>query len=186
MKPTKLGKDIALPALLAIYLYVLVKVILFKFGPIEVDYLMERLQRNWHNPNDILQRFHAGGNIIPFKEITRDLNHTIDLWQFPPDNLIGNIEAFIPLGILVPMVFLSLRRAWISMFWIAFFLSSGFEVTQLVLSIGTFDVDDVILNVTGAMIGYTLFRLFTLRVQPGRPVAAKLKNSSRKLESIKE
>lgn len=61
MKPTKLGKDIALPALLAIYLYVLVKVILFKFGPIEVDYLMERLQRNWHNPNDILQRFHAGG-----------------------------------------------------------------------------------------------------------------------------
>ncbi|WP_051620544.1 VanZ family protein [Paenibacillus sp. UNC451MF] len=187
MKRIHRGKDVlVLPVLFAIYLYLLIKVILFKFGPIEVDYLMDRLQKNWHNPNDILQRFHAAGNITLFKEIARDLNHTPDLLQFPPGNLVGNIEAFIPLGILAPMVFSGLRRTWMGMFLVSFFLSFGFEVIQLLLSIGTFDVDDILLNVTGGMLGYAVLRLFAVRRRTGHQAEQKKEDFSRQLKSIKE
>lgn len=175
MKPFQLSKDIVLSALFAIYLYVLVKVILFKLGPVELEYLIERLQHNWQHPYDIVQRFHAGGNITPFKEITRELKYSTNLLGFPPDNLLGNIEAFIPLGIMAPMIFRYLRGTWLGLFLLAFLLSASFEVTQLVLSIGTFDVDDVILNVTGALIGYTVFRLFSRRIRPISSAAVKSK-----------
>ena len=68
-------------------------------------------------------------------------------------NLGGNVIMFIPLGFLLPRVFTGLNRFW------KVFLSSGgiivaVELVQLVTLLGTCDVDDLILNLAGVMLGY--------------------------------
>jgi glycopeptide antibiotics resistance protein len=78
-------------------------------------------------------------------------------------NLVGNIVGFIPLGILLPMLFKKLRAAKATILAV-FFFSLGFEVTQLLILLGYFDVDDLILNTLGGAIGYLLFALLRKRV----------------------
>ena len=73
--------------------------------------------------------------------------------------MIANIAAFIPLGILLALAFpTGVRLAAVLV--AAFALSSAVEVGQLAISVNlgyayrSTDVDDVILNVAGALIGY--------------------------------
>jgi glycopeptide antibiotics resistance protein len=75
--------------------------------------------------------------------------------------LVGNLLAFAPLGALIPL-FLG-RRSLLLVFVGALALSLGIETGQLAVStvLGyayrTADVDDVILNVLGATLGYVIF-----------------------------
>ena len=64
-------------------------------------------------------------------------------------NLAGNIVAFMPIGILIPLVTrsLSLGRT----FLVGLALSAGIELTQFFTGLGSCDIDDIILNVLGAM-----------------------------------
>ena len=71
-------------------------------------------------------------------------------------NIGGNIVGFIPLGILLPLLFVRLRGL-ISVTSIVFFISLLFETTQLVTGLGVFDVDDLILNTAGGVAGYIIF-----------------------------
>ncbi|HEY5520198.1 MAG TPA: VanZ family protein [Candidatus Limnocylindrales bacterium] len=78
--------------------------------------------------------------------------------------LIGNIAAFVPLGIFVPL--LQGRASLVRVFLIALGLSTAIELGQLAVSIAVgfayraADVDDVITNVFGALIGCVAFMLF--------------------------
>ena len=81
--------------------------------------------------------------------------------------LIGNILAFVPLGIFVPLL---LKRRSLSLtLLIALALSAAIEIGQLAVSVAlgfayrTADVDDVVTNVAGALIGYICFVLFKRR-----------------------
>lgn len=73
-------------------------------------------------------------------------------------NLLGNILLFIPLGLFPPLLFPKMQR-----FWKVTVLTAGImaavELAQMLLLVGTCDVDDLILNVTGAALGYWLFRI---------------------------
>lgn len=73
-------------------------------------------------------------------------------------NLLGNILLFIPLGLFPPLLSEKLRR-----FWKTALLAAGImalvELLQMLLLVGTCDVDDLILNVLGAALGYGLFHL---------------------------
>lgn len=42
----------------------------------------------------------------------------------------------------------------------AFVLSLMFEIIQLLTAIGTFDVDDILLNLLGAVLGYLFYQIF--------------------------
>lgn len=71
-------------------------------------------------------------------------------------NFLGNILMFVPVGALYPIVF---AKKGISIKGTAFFgscLSSLIELTQLMLSKGYCELDDVILNTLGTLIGYCL------------------------------
>ena len=46
MKKSSLVRDVVLSVSLAVYMYLLVKIILMKFGPVDITYLMDRLQAN--------------------------------------------------------------------------------------------------------------------------------------------
>lgn len=68
-------------------------------------------------------------------------------------NLGGNIIMFIPLGFLLPRVFAritSLPRVLIT----TVILITAVEITQFFTLVGSCDIDDLILNVIGAAIGY--------------------------------
>ncbi|KZE78532.1 hypothetical protein AV654_01890 [Paenibacillus elgii] len=73
-------------------------------------------------------------------------------------NLGGNIGMFVPFGILLPLLFRRCRT------FLGF--SLGFivplivvELLQTVLRVGSGDIDDVILNYTGASLGYVLYKV---------------------------
>ena len=139
--------------LLLACLAVLAKFILFKKSP--------RYYKHYFRYEFAHYRISEGkkmANMVPFKTIKLMQNDRLSE-EYRTDNIFGNIVGFIPLGILFPLLFVGLRRLWRTTLMV-FLVSLGFEVTQLVTGIGIFDVDDLILNVTGGIIGYLLIILF--------------------------
>lgn len=67
-------------------------------------------------------------------------------------NLLGNIGVFIPFGILVPIIWVSMRSIGSLLLTIVIALVI-LEVSQMLLGAGTMDVDDIILNVLGVLCG---------------------------------
>ncbi|MBQ9827927.1 MAG: VanZ family protein [Lachnospiraceae bacterium] len=98
-------------------------------------------------------------NLVPFREIIRFYSN-IDSLGFRAvfDNLLGNVIAFIPFGFFYPII---IKRH--SSFWRTFFgalcLSLIIETIQFLTKVGAFDVDDLILNTFGGVLGYLLFKL---------------------------
>lgn len=95
-------------------------------------------------------------NLQPFSTITLFIrSKSLRKYHFVI-NILGNIGVFIPFGILLPDCFKG------SMVKATILLLSGLlalEFLQLVCKRGTFDVDDIILNTAGFIIGYILEKL---------------------------
>lgn len=98
-------------------------------------------------------------NLVPFKEVMRFINYRSVLG---PDavmlNLLGNIVAFIPYGLFIPLLQHKQRHIW-RIIILSFDFSLLVELLQLVSKRGSFDVDDLILNTIGGAIGYGCFVL---------------------------
>ncbi|URJ46018.1 VanZ family protein [Paenibacillus polymyxa] len=92
-------------------------------------------------------------NIVPFDTI-RQYWRAIESFPFRVwgVNLLGNIGVFIPFGILVPIIWVSMRRIGSLLLTIVIALVI-LEVSQMLLGAGTMDVDDIILNVLGVLCG---------------------------------
>ena len=89
----------------------------------------------------------ATNNFIPFKEILR-YNMTSRLFF---KNVVGNMLMFLPFGFFISY-YLKNTKPFLTLF-LTIVASVSIEVVQM--SIGrVFDVDDIILNVCGGMIGY--------------------------------
>ena len=73
-------------------------------------------------------------------------------------NLYGNIFLFLPLGLFPPLLWARMRKLWNTAL-----LATGImvcvEVLQMLLLVGTCDIDDVMLNVLGASMGYGVYKL---------------------------
>jgi glycopeptide antibiotics resistance protein len=71
-------------------------------------------------------------------------------------NLIGNVIAFMPFGYFVPALF---RRAGhgLTVGLVSFLVSLLIECTQLICKVGSFDVDDLLLNTAGGILGYLVY-----------------------------
>ena len=72
-------------------------------------------------------------------------------------NLLGNIIPFIPMGYF-SAVFLPKRKFLLPMFQ-CFLLILSIEVFQFVTGLGYFDVDDILLNMIGCLLGYWAVRI---------------------------
>lgn len=98
-------------------------------------------------------------NLIPFSTITSYItgisNYKIDVWFF---NLFGNVLAFMPMGFLLPLIFNKLRSAK-AITITTFITSTILEVIQLISKLGITDIDDVILNTLGGLLGYILLTI---------------------------
>ncbi|KOY17434.1 hypothetical protein AMS66_05730 [Paenibacillus xylanivorans] len=99
-------------------------------------------------------------NLVPLETIKsllfeKNRYHT-EAWV---KNLFGNIILFIPLGIWIPWLFRRYRKI-LPFTGVVVLLLFAVEVIQLITRVGSFDVDDIILNTMGAWIGYIGFAFF--------------------------
>lgn len=99
-------------------------------------------------------------NLHLFKEIKRFIRYRkqIGLEGFIV-NIFGNVLAFMPYGFLLPL----LNKAYRGFYRIAFLsilFSLVIEISQLLLKVGVFDVDDILMNSLGGIAGYLMFWIF--------------------------
>jgi glycopeptide antibiotics resistance protein len=99
------------------------------------------------------QPWHIWLNLTPFVDVIKD-----------PIGIVLNVALFVPLGVLLPLVARvdSVRRVVLY----GFAISLGIELVQFIGDITVSggrvaDVDDLIGNVLGTLIGYGIFRLVT-------------------------
>ncbi len=97
-------------------------------------------------------------NFIPFREITR-----YELFSsYFIHNIIGNIIMFIPFGYFVSVI-LKTKKPF-AVIIISIITSLTIEITQYLIG-RTFDIDDIILNLGGCIIGYLIFLVVHLLEQ---------------------
>lgn len=97
-------------------------------------------------------------NLELFKEIRRFYIYREQLgWKAVVLNLGGNVVGFMPFGFILPIVSRRGRR-WYNTFLLGFFLSFCIEITQLVFKVGSFDVDDLLLNTIGGILGFLCYK----------------------------
>lgn len=73
-------------------------------------------------------------------------------------NFFGNMVLFMPLGLLLPLLWS--RQRFFPLFLLTVIASIIIvEAAQYLTALGSLDVDDLILNVTGAALGFLLWRL---------------------------
>lgn len=74
------------------------------------------------------------------------------LWIFS----LGNLLAFVPFGILIPMIFDIKYHKFIFIFLISIL---SLEIIQMVTYLGSFDTEDIIINSIGATIGFFSYKI---------------------------
>lgn len=98
-------------------------------------------------------------NLTLFREIRRFIvyREKLGLESFIV-NILGNIVAFIPFGCMLPILSPK-NRKFFYVFLLSLELTLTIELLQLLLKVGIFDVDDILLNTLGGIIGYGCFAL---------------------------
>lgn len=134
--------------LFVLYMLLLCQQILFKKPWHEVvshfrNFTIKSVKDNMHQ-----------SNLVPFATIKLYWNSHIRT-SYKISNLLGNLAGFVPLGIFLPL--LSRRFQSARTILIVLGTSLLFEVIQLVAVLGSFDVDDLLLNTVGGTLGYALF-----------------------------
>lgn len=99
------------------------------------------------------------GNLIPFHTLAIYLDN-LGSW-FWIRNALGNVALLLPLGLLGPIALPALDRWW-RIALLALLVSTAIELTQLTVPDRSADIDDVMVNVAGALLGYLVFRLVRL------------------------
>ncbi len=92
-------------------------------------------------------------NLIPFVNLF-DYDNRRDLLL----NVIGNAAMFIPSGIVLPVIYRKLNN-FIKVVGAGALISLCIEIIQLPFSVRASDVDDLILNTAGVVVGYGIYAL---------------------------
>ena len=93
-------------------------------------------------------------NLIPFRSMSAQIERITQWWALK--NLLGNIIPFIPFGFLLPVTYKKFSST-ISVFFTGLASILLIEIFQFLTKLGTFDVDDIILNMIGIVCGYLMF-----------------------------
>ena len=135
--------------LLAIYALVLIQVMIFKDVPlIRLGSMAINFGGTQTGP----------ANLIPFKTM-RVYWHVGIGSMIGAINLLGNIILLVPIGFLIPVAFRFIT--WKRKVLVGILIGFAIEGTQVIMRIGIFDIDDVILNALGVVVGYAAFRSVT-------------------------
>ena len=133
-----------------LYLIALARIIVFKYP---IDTLRE-IALGWSD-----EVFWEGIGNANF-ELFRTINLYTKYWHMRGinsfGNLIGNILIFVPMGFLLPQIS-DFKKNFFVCIICSLVVILGIEYFQLYTAFGVFDVDDILLNLTGAIIGYMCY-----------------------------
>ncbi|BFT72496.1 VanZ family protein [Paenibacillus sp. P36] len=97
--------------------------------------------------------------LIPFRTISSSIDSYIRVGMVPSSiNLIANIVVFVPMGYLI--TFVVRRPSFIKTLLISFASILGIEIIQFVTYLGSADIDDVLLNLIGSVMGYAVYMIY--------------------------
>ncbi len=97
-------------------------------------------------------------NLIPFRSIYRIAVYSPTIVD-PIKILIGNIVLFIPFGFLAPIAVRFLRKSIIVTTILGLLISVAIETSQFLFTYRVANIDDVILNTFGTLIGVILVKI---------------------------
>lgn len=100
---------------------------------------------------DTAEAFPLRINLVPLVYLLDYDNVRDIIW-----NVAGNAVMFIPSGILLPLVYRQLNSVWKTAA-AGFFISLCTEILQLPFPARATDIDDLILNMLGILIGYGIY-----------------------------
>ncbi len=139
-------------AVMILYLLALVDLIVLKYGGGRTWEILS----HW-SPEAV--RAHAEtANYVPFRMILLYLRNWERIPQLAFMNLVYNVAAFVPFGVLAPLLRRGRGTVVPTVLGAALF-SLFLEGIQLVSLLGEFDVDDILLNTLGAIVGLMLYGL---------------------------
>lgn len=124
-----------------IYFLILVNLTMFKYGELMLDFDT---------------RFYI--NYIPFIETIRMFNNDFADIHIALYNVIGNILLFIPLGFGIPLLF-NKKNKLSKIILYGFTASLTIEVLQLFTPYNFTDIDDIIFNTLGTILGFIIFNM---------------------------
>ena len=109
------------------------------------------------------QQLADGINLTPFNTIGRYVSiirytESAYLLRHAVYNLAGNVLLFVPLGFFLPWLGRKLRGFFKTLLFAACLIVTV-ELVQYFTFLGSCDVDDLILNLTGVALGYPIWRL---------------------------
>ncbi|AJA46963.1 VanZ family protein [Clostridium pasteurianum DSM 525 = ATCC 6013] len=108
-------------------------------------------------------------NLIPFHSIMEYISGSSrNIKTFAFGNVVGNIVIFIPFGIYLPL-FKNDKRVIANLLFILI-VSLSVEIIQGILGIGASDIDDIILNCLGGLIGILGYKFLLLILQDEKKV----------------
>lgn len=117
--------------------------------------LLGRLDSAFSMP---LMEYAAGHlNVVPFRTVFNQINLSLEGNVHALTNLGGNLFLFLPYGLFLPALFPTLRRC------LPFLAAFGggivlVELSQFLLRVGFCEVDDVLLNCAGALLGFLIWK----------------------------
>lgn len=136
--------------ILIAYSVILIKVVVFKGLSHRAMPMLTPLQAQ-----HVIIRW--GTNFVPFKTLLPQ-SRGEPRWSTAIVNLIGNTVLFVPVGFLVPLVYR--RMTWGKALALGVAVGVAMEGMEWIFNVGVADVDDVILNALGVMVGYAAFWWF--------------------------
>ena len=101
-------------------------------------------------------------NLTLFQEIGRyyGLAMRTGKWYLFILNVCGNIAVFIPVGIFLPTLIKRCKNVFFTAL-ISLEISLVVEIVQLATRVGSFDVDDLLLNTAGGLLGFLIYFCWT-------------------------
>ena len=136
--------------LFVVYILVVIKLLIFKYPYCELKEIMDTWEKGviWEGLDT--------ANFTLFKTIKMYIRYSYKLNSF--ENLVGNVVVFLPFGYLLPRIWRTAKSGLMLMGY-AFFFSLSIELFQLFSAFGAFDVDDLLLNTAGALIGFFVYKM---------------------------
>lgn len=152
---SNLVRKISIKHIFTFYIVLLIDIVIFKFYG-HLRPIIDRVQTVLINRNAGCWNI----NLSPFREIRSSATSFMLDFRLGITSItvLANVIVFIPLGILLPL--LMVKPSFLKTICMSLLIVLGIEIIQFVSCLGYFDVDDIILNMVGSIIGYASLFVF--------------------------
>lgn len=124
-------------------------------------YILFARKINYWEDLSMIDYIKYSSNIIPFKTISKYIKYIFNgniNTDISVKNLVVNFIIFLPMGIYIPYFIRKINKYTYYIITI-FIIILTLEITQVISRKGSFDIDDIILNLTGAIIGFRIYKM---------------------------